>query len=164
MNGPLHSHRTHRRLGLIAIAGIAPLVFGAATTVPGDSAPPLDDPYSQQIAANSEVTVDTSEFATEAPYRIATIVQGPINGWGTIFDATTHHVGFRQGDAGKTMGLSAFGEPELFDELRGHLGLREDGGFTFLSSEEYLSVLRDYTPPREPGAELGDEERQLEAL
>jgi carbamoyltransferase len=80
---------------------------------------------------------------------------------GTIFDATTHHVGFRQGDAGKTMGLSAFGEPDLFDQLRGHLRLREDGGFTFLSSEEYLSRLRDYTPPLEPGAELGQRDMNV---
>jgi carbamoyltransferase len=73
---------------------------------------------------------------------------------GTIFDATTHHVGFRQGDAGKTMGLSAFGEPELFDRLRGHLRLRDDGGFEFLSNGEYLSMLEDYTPARAPRAEI----------
>jgi ribose transport system substrate-binding protein len=39
----------------------------------------------------SQVTVDTSEFATEPPYSIATIVQGPTNGWGTIFDAVMNH-------------------------------------------------------------------------
>lgn len=49
---------------------------------------PLDDEYSQQIARNKEVEVDTSEYVAEVPYKIATIVQGPINGWGTIFDAT----------------------------------------------------------------------------
>ena len=97
MNGPLHKHHTNRRLGLIAIACIAPLAFGAATTEPDDSAPPLDDPYSQQIAANAEITVDTSEFVAEAPYRIATIVQGPINGWGTIFDATMNQAMIESG-------------------------------------------------------------------
>lgn len=51
-------------------------------------APALTDEYSQQIARLKEVTVDTAEFKKEAPYRVATIVQGPINGWGTIFDAT----------------------------------------------------------------------------
>lgn len=55
-------------------------------TAPDDS--PLDDPYSQQIARLSAVEVETDEFVTEAPFRIATIVQGPINGWGTIFDLT----------------------------------------------------------------------------
>lgn len=46
----------------------------------------LDDDYSQQIAEASETTVDTAEFATEGPYKLATITQGPINGWGTVFD------------------------------------------------------------------------------
>jgi ribose transport system substrate-binding protein len=53
-----------------------------------DDVAPLTDDYSQQIARLKEVTVDTSEFAKDPPYRVATIVQGPINGWGTIFDAT----------------------------------------------------------------------------
>ena len=57
-------------------------------TTGGDEVAPLTDDYSQQIARLKEVTVDTSEFAKEPPYRVATIVQGPINGWGTIFDAT----------------------------------------------------------------------------
>ena len=82
MNRPLRSHRS--RGLIVVIACIAPLVFGAATTEPPGSAPPLDDPYSQQIAQNKEVTVETAEFVAEPPYRIATIVQGPINGWGTI--------------------------------------------------------------------------------
>lgn len=48
--------------------------------------PELSDPYSQQIARSRDVTVDTAEFAAEPPYTIAAVVQGPINGWGTIFD------------------------------------------------------------------------------
>ena len=51
----------------------------------------LDDPYSQLLREASEITVDTSEFATEPPYTVATIVQGPTNGWGTIFDAVMNH-------------------------------------------------------------------------
>lgn len=48
--------------------------------------PNLTDPYSEQIARSLEITVDTSEFVAEPPYSVATVVQGPINGWGTIFD------------------------------------------------------------------------------
>ncbi|MGH3443525.1 MAG: substrate-binding domain-containing protein, partial [Nitriliruptorales bacterium] len=51
----------------------------------------LDDPYSQQLAAAAETTVDTSQFKKEGPYRIATIVQGPTNGWGTIFDTVMNY-------------------------------------------------------------------------
>ncbi len=53
--------------------------------------PELDDEYSQMLREASQITVDTSEFATDPPYRIATIVQGPTNGWGAIFDAVMNH-------------------------------------------------------------------------
>jgi ribose transport system substrate-binding protein len=63
---------------------------GGATTGP-DGEVLLDDEYSVMLREAREITVDTSEFATEPPYRIATIVQGPTNGWGTIFDAVMNH-------------------------------------------------------------------------
>jgi ABC-type sugar transport system substrate-binding protein len=61
----------------------------SGTPVPTDEngRPQLSDSYSAQIAAAAGVTVDTSKFKTEGPYRIAAVVQGPTNGWGTIFDA-----------------------------------------------------------------------------
>ena len=73
---------------------------------------------------------------------------------GSIYDSTTHHVGFRQGEEGKTMGLSAYGSPELFTELRPHLKLHRDGGFAFLPLPEYEAALRRYTPRREPSDEI----------
>lgn len=48
----------------------------------------LSDPYSVALAEAAQTTVDTSAFKKEAPYKLATITQGPINGWGTIFDVT----------------------------------------------------------------------------
>jgi ribose transport system substrate-binding protein len=61
----------------------------SATPVPTDESgrPQLSDSYSAQIQAAEGVMVDTSQFKAEAPYRIAAVVQGPNNGWGTIFDA-----------------------------------------------------------------------------
>jgi carbamoyltransferase len=73
---------------------------------------------------------------------------------GTIFDITTRHVGFPQGDEGKTMGLSALGRPTLFHSLRKHLRLHDDGGFEFLSSDDYRAALTDYVAERSPGGEL----------
>jgi carbamoyltransferase len=73
---------------------------------------------------------------------------------GTLFDATTQHVGFRQGDEGKTMGLSAYGSAELFDSLRAHLRLHEDGGFTFLGRRDFQDALDRYTPKRDPAEEI----------
>lgn len=75
-----------------ASAGATPqvTVSPAASQSPGasaDTGPLLTDPYSQQIARSSQITVDTSAFKKTAPFKVATVVQGPINGWGTIFDA-----------------------------------------------------------------------------
>jgi carbamoyltransferase len=73
---------------------------------------------------------------------------------GTLYDATTHHVGFRQGEEGKTMGLSAYGTPELFESLEPHLQLLPDGGFRFLDGDEFSAALERYTPARLPGEEI----------
>ena len=48
----------------------------------------LTDSYSVALAEAAETTVDTSGFKAEPPFKVATINQGPINGWGTIFDIT----------------------------------------------------------------------------
>jgi carbamoyltransferase len=73
---------------------------------------------------------------------------------GTIYDAVTHHVGFRQGDEGKTMGLAPLGEPELYEELRPHLRLFADGGFAFLDNAALQARLDAYVPACLPGAEI----------
>jgi carbamoyltransferase len=73
---------------------------------------------------------------------------------GALFDAATHHVGFRQGEEGKTMGLSAYGSPELFESLRCHLNLHADGGFSFLDLADFRAALDRYTPKRAPGEEI----------
>ncbi len=73
---------------------------------------------------------------------------------GAIFDAATHHVGFRQGEEGKTMGLSAYGSGELFESLRPQLSLHADGGFSFLALTDFEAALARYTPKREQGEEI----------
>lgn len=73
---------------------------------------------------------------------------------GALFDLATRHVGFAQGEEGKTMGLSAYGEPDLFDTLRGRLQLHDDGGFGFLGLREFETELERYTPRRIPGTDL----------
>ena len=73
---------------------------------------------------------------------------------GLIYDTTTHHVGFRQGDAGKTMGLAPFGQPGLYASLLHELHLHDDGGFRFLPHEAFSALLEDYVPARVPGEPL----------
>ena len=58
----------------------------------------LNDPYSQALREAAETDVDTTKFKAEPPYKLATITQGPINGWGTIFDVVLKKA---LGDSGK---------------------------------------------------------------
>jgi ribose transport system substrate-binding protein len=98
------THRTgDRRLTvvvgvLVAIATGAALQAGAVTAQdaspapsPAAGAPKLTDEFSVQHAAWATQTADTSAYVAEPPYKIATIVQGPTNGWGTIFDVVMNH-------------------------------------------------------------------------
>jgi carbamoyltransferase len=78
----------------------------------------------------------------------------PESSAGLIYDTTTQHVGFPQGEEGKTMGLAPYGEPELFDKLRDHLRLYEDGRFQFLDNNKFKAILDDYVPEREAKGEI----------
>ncbi|HWO70035.1 MAG TPA: substrate-binding domain-containing protein [Actinomycetota bacterium] len=51
----------------------------------------LTDDFSVQHARWATQTVDASRFKKDPPYTIATIVQGPTNGWGTIFDVVMNY-------------------------------------------------------------------------
>lgn len=64
-----------------------PAPTGSEREVDENGRPILGDDYSALIKAAAGVMVDTSEFATDPPYSLAAVVQGPTNGWGTIFDA-----------------------------------------------------------------------------
>ncbi len=60
-------------------------------TGPTEGAVQLTDDFSVQHEEWATQTVDTSSFAKEPPYSIATVVQGPTNGWGTIFDTVMNY-------------------------------------------------------------------------
>lgn len=73
---------------------------------------------------------------------------------GAIYNSVSAHIGFHQGEEGKTMGLAAYGTPDLYDRLKGRLQLNPDGGFSFLSEEELVQALNDHVARRTPGDEL----------
>jgi carbamoyltransferase len=73
---------------------------------------------------------------------------------GLLYATVNHHVGFRQGDEGKTMGLAPYGTPALYDELAEQLELLPDGGFRFLNHGELKRELSAYVPARPPGGPL----------
>lgn len=65
------------------------------TTTPGATSgggtPQLTDDFSVQHAKWASETVDTAKFKKDPPYNVAMIVQGPTNGWGTIFDTVMRY-------------------------------------------------------------------------
>jgi len=52
------------------------------------------------------------------------------------------------------MGLAPFGDPELYEQLKVHLHLHEDGGFEFLDTDAYQAALDAYVPARQAGGEM----------
>jgi carbamoyltransferase len=87
-------------------------------------------------------------------YRVVKELVFPEQSVGLIYGTVNFHVGFRQGEEGKTMGLAAYGGPELFEQLRGRLRLYPDGGFDFMSPDEFKAALDAYVPARGHGAPM----------
>ena len=82
----------------------------------------------------------------------ATTVEMPFpeSSAGLLYGLANHHIGFRQGEEGKTMGLAPYGAPTLFDELRANLQLHADGSFQFLDPDAFQARLMAYVEPRLP--------------
>ncbi len=80
---------------------------------------------------------------------------------GLMYALVNHHVGFRQGDEGKTMGLAPYGQPELYERLVPALNPRQDGSFEFLSHRDFQRALDSYVPARQPKEELLPEHRNV---
>ncbi len=67
---------------------------------------------------------------------------------GLIYSIVNHHLGFSQGQEGKTMGLAPYGRPDLYRDLVKTLRLYADGSFDFLNYKELQNALGDYEPER----------------
>ena len=85
----------------------------------------------------------------------------PENSAGLLYDIVNHHVGFRQGDEGKTMGLAPYGGPDLFDQIRDRLHLHDDGAFTFLPPDHLKDLLERYVPARQPDSPLTERHQNV---
>jgi len=95
--------RRRTTLGLAAIGAMALVGCGSGSSggsTAGQTSPPtaaptattntgevqLTDKYSVQLAKAAQTSVATAKFKKAPPYKLATITQGPINGWGTVYD------------------------------------------------------------------------------
>ena len=95
-------HLRRRPIILLAVVALVAAAYGSAGNSPAATASEspapssaasqeptrLTDEFSLQGEINKKITVDTSEYKKDPPWRIATITEGPINGWGITFDAT----------------------------------------------------------------------------
>jgi len=72
----------------------------------------------------------------------------PHSSAGLIYSIVNHHIGFTQGEEGKTMGLAPYGRPDLYRELVKHLRLYDDGSFDFLAYRELHAALEAYEKER----------------
>ena len=105
---------------------------------------------------------------------------------GIVYTATTQFLGFpHYGDEGKVMGLAPYGRPRFIDEFRDIVRTEENGQFRlnldyFRHHAEGVEMTWDrgspvigrifsdrfadtFGPPRSPGAELSDRERDIAA-
>jgi ribose transport system substrate-binding protein len=53
----------------------------------GSVSPNQSNQLYSRVLDNAKQTVDTSKYKKSGPYTIAALTQGPINGWGTLYDA-----------------------------------------------------------------------------
>jgi ribose transport system substrate-binding protein len=86
-------------------AGSSPSAAASASAAasPSQTTVQLTDEFSVQHAAWATQTADTSAFKKDPPYDIATIVQGPTNGWGTIFDTVMNYELQQSGKLGEQL-------------------------------------------------------------
>ncbi len=80
----------------------------------------------------------------------------PRSSAGLIYAVANHHIGYAQGQEGKTMGLAPYGGTELYDEFSKYLRLYPDGSFDFISNKEIHAILDayEYERPRKRDAEF----------
>ena len=83
---------------------------------------------------------------------------------GLIYSIVNHHLGFTQGEEGKTMGLAPYGTPKLYRQLAKYLRLYPDGSFDFLPFQVLRTALEAYEPERPrrvKGAPFTDRHRDI---
>jgi len=67
---------------------------------------------------------------------------------GLLYSMFSGHVGFLEGEEGKTMGLAPYGSPELYERLAPRLRLGEDGSFALMTNRELGNILDHYVHRR----------------
>ncbi len=99
-------------LAIIATASVLLVGCTAQDSSNGgaSSAPDRVDGVSVDLMADAETVVDTKDFVKDGPYTIASIMQGPINGWGLTLDTTIEYLASQESDIDELMVVPVNGD------------------------------------------------------
>ncbi|WP_037971844.1 substrate-binding domain-containing protein [Streptosporangium amethystogenes] len=91
---------------IAAFAALSALLVGctaetAGKAEAGGTATERANGVSVDLMADKETLVDTSAYVKDGPYTIASIMQGPINGWGLTLDTTIEYLAAQEKDIEK---------------------------------------------------------------
>ncbi len=82
---------------LAACAALSFLTVGVA----GAQDPNRVDGVSVDLMEDAKTVVDVSAYKKDPPYKIASLMQGPINGWGLTLDTTIEYLASQEKDVGE---------------------------------------------------------------
>lgn len=87
----------------------------------------------------------------------------PWSSAGLIYSIANYHIGYAQGQEGKTMGLAPYGTPDIYNKLKKYLRMYPDGSFDFLSSTDFLEILKEYeyARPKQRDAEFTQKHKNI---
>jgi carbamoyltransferase len=110
------------------------------------------DESGESLGRNDECKIAmTLSHASDKSMRVLHEHLHPVSSPGLLYAEFSRYLGFYAGEEGKTMGLAPYGRDTLYRRLRPALELHSDGGFTFMSSSDYLEELVRYAPRRQSG-------------
>lgn len=104
--------KTRKAAAVLAVSTIFLLGCTAegSSSDEGENAPEIVDGVSVDLMEDAETVVDTSEYVTDGPYTIASILNGPINGWGLTMDVTMQWLADQEDDVEELMVVPVNGD------------------------------------------------------
>lgn len=83
----------------------------AAAPAGGEPAEAGVSPLEAHVLENEQIDVDTSQYKKDPPYVVAMSTQGPINGWGKMYDVAATWQANDSGEVEKILHVPANGDP-----------------------------------------------------
>ncbi len=98
-----------------------------------------------------QISGTIGRFHQSGRHQVLEELPFPTSSPGLYYDIASMHLGFHQGQEGKTMGLAAYGGPGLLRQLENDLALHTNGSFSFLPGSQFQARIEAYVGGRPPG-------------